>query len=84
MVEGDILEAFVRVGGYGPTGWSVVLVYPTPQKPQILCCYVSFIQFTGRMFTFTFTIFRTRNQTRPTHVPPLPQYPQDIPSASHS
>ena len=35
MVESGILEAFVRVGGYGPTGWSVVLVYPTPQKPQI-------------------------------------------------
>ena len=22
MVEDGILEAFVRVGGYGPTGWS--------------------------------------------------------------
>ena len=40
MVEGGILEAFLRVGGYGPTGRSAVLVYPTPQKTEILCCCV--------------------------------------------
>ena len=40
MVEGGILEAFVRVGGYGPTRDSGWLPYPTPQKIEIQACTV--------------------------------------------
>ena len=46
MVEGSILKAFSRVGGYGPTGESPTLAYPTPHKIEIQqndLCYNAFI-----------------------------------------